>query len=122
MLTTTRTSQIVIINFIKKIKFMTDICTYQIPKDLIHYLIIVRASLSSLHNLLQNGVENRILKKQKNDYSINGEIFYFLFILYFLLYFWSKLWSGNGDALRKFILVFFSKKKFIPNTSQKNIK
>ena len=30
-------------------------------------------------------------------YSINGVIFYFLFILNF----WSKLWSRDGDALRQ---------------------
>ena len=39
------------------------------------------------------------MKKQKSDYSINGEIFYFLFVLHFPHYFWSTIWSGDGDAL-----------------------
>ena len=59
-----------------------------------------RSSSSPLHNLLQNGVGNRVMKKQKSDYSINGVIFYCLCILYFPLHIWSKLWSGDGDALR----------------------
>ena len=55
----------------------------------------LRASLTPFHNLLQNGVRNGGMNKQKKNYSL-----FCFFITPFSTPFCSKLWNEVGDALK----------------------